>query len=166
MRGASSRRQDHMVLGGMMKALDRKLVDHVRRGAVVDLAGTGPVDDVAMSGWGRSRTISASVIRDIVRGHLAADADPRGLQLRGAHIEGRIDLDNINSGVLINLTDCLISGGIAAKDATLPGLYLTGCRLTHPILPALDAWDFTPDVGHGGYAAWVSVAGVVVRLFS
>lgn len=27
-------------------------------------------------------------------------------------------------------------------------------------------WDFTPDVGHGGYAAWVSVAGVGSRLFS
>ena len=36
-----------------------------------------------MRSWGKSRTILAAVIRDVLRGWLAADPDPHGLRLRG-----------------------------------------------------------------------------------
>jgi hypothetical protein len=45
--------------------------------------GQGPITP-----WGESRTCGASVIRDILRGRLAADPDLHGVRLRGASLTG------------------------------------------------------------------------------
>lgn len=74
--------------------LEQRLIDYVARGELLDLAGDEPVDETAMRSRDESRTIRAFVIRDIVRGRLVTDPDPRGLRLRGARIAGRIDLES------------------------------------------------------------------------
>jgi hypothetical protein len=58
--------------------LERRLVDYVTRGELLDLAGDEPTDEAAMRSWDNSRTIQASVLRDILRGRLARDPDPTG----------------------------------------------------------------------------------------
>ena len=92
-----------------------------------------------MRSWGDSRTCRATVIRDILRGRLAADPDPHGLRLRGARISGRLDLENLSTDVSLELSDCLLEEGVLARDARLASVGLTGCQLEHPAEPPLDA---------------------------
>jgi hypothetical protein len=119
--------------------VERRLVDYVTRGELLDLAGGEPLDDAAMRSWDGSRTVQAAVLRDILRGRLAPDPDPHGLRLRGARIAGRLDLENVTSGVGVELVDCLLGEGLVAGDARLSFLRLPGCRLEHPDQPPLDA---------------------------
>ena len=121
---------------------EQSLVDHVRRGDWLDLAAlniNGAVDETAMRSWDDSRTCRATVIRDILRGRLAADPDPHGLRLRGARISGRLDLENLTTEVNFELTDCLLEEGVLARDACMAFVGLTGCRLEHPAEPPMDA---------------------------
>jgi hypothetical protein len=69
--------------------VEELLVEHVGCGEWLDLAADDEaVDEAAMLSWGESRACRASVIRDILRGRLAADIDPHGVRLRGARIVG------------------------------------------------------------------------------
>jgi hypothetical protein len=111
--------------------VERRLVDHVTRGELLDLAGDGPVDEAAMRAWDSARTVRAAVLRDILRGRLAPDPDLHGLRLRGARIAGRIDLANLTTSLIAALYDCLLEEGLVARDATLPRLILSGCWLKH-----------------------------------
>jgi hypothetical protein len=126
--------------------VEQALVDHVTRGELLDLAAAEPVDEAAMRSWDSSRTIRAAVLRDILRGRLAPVADPHGLRLRGARIAGQLDLENLTTSVWVELYDCLLGEGLAARDATLPGLVLSGCRLEHPAEPPLAADRLTAAV--------------------
>ena len=132
---------------GGLTPVEQSLVDHVRRGERLDLAADDEaVDEAAMRSWGDSRTCRATVIRDILRGRLAADPDPHGLRLRGARISGRLDLENLTTDVNFELTDCLLEEGVLARDARLASVGLTGCRLEHPAKPPMDAARLTCSV--------------------
>jgi hypothetical protein len=112
--------------------VERRLVDHVTRGKLLDLAGGEPVDEAAMRSWDSTRTVRAVVVRDILRGRLAPNPDPHGLRLRGARIAGRLDLESLTTNVGVQLSYCLLDEGLVARDATLPLLVLSGCWLEHP----------------------------------
>jgi hypothetical protein len=129
-----------------LTSVEQALIEHVACGDVLDLAGDRPVDEAAMRAWDDTRTISATVIRDILRGRHVYDPDPHGLRLRGARIDGRLDVGNITSTIGIELTDCLLDHGVNARDATLFSLVLSGCRLSHPTEPPLDAERLTTTV--------------------
>ena len=125
---------------GGLTPVEQSLVEHVRRGEWLDLAADNEaVDEAAMRSWGDSRTCRATVIRDILRGRLAADPDPHGLRLRGARISGRLDLENLTTDVNFELTDCLLEEGILARDARLAsvGLMAAGSSTppSHPWTP-------------------------------
>jgi len=109
--------------------VEQRLIESVARGEVLDLAGDAPVDEAAMRSWGDERTISASVIRDLVRGRLVSEPDPRGLRLRGARIAGQVDLENITSDLALELRDCLLPSGLNLRKAQLLTLAVTGCRI-------------------------------------
>jgi hypothetical protein len=107
------------------------LVDHVRRGTVLDLADGEPVDPDVMRSWSASHDIDADVIRDILRGRLVTDPDPHGVRLRGARLIGRLDLEDLSTGVNLDLRECFLPEGLAAGDASLHALRLEGCLLEH-----------------------------------
>ena len=135
------------VPSGGLTSVEQSLVEHVGRGEWLDLAADDEaVDEAAMRSWGESRTCRATVIRDILRGRLAADPDPHGLRLRGARISGRLDLENLTTDVSLELTDCLLEEGILARDARLASVGLAGCQLEHPAEPPLDADRLTCSV--------------------
>ncbi len=90
-----------------------------------------------------SRTVRAWVLRDILRGRLAAAPDSHGVRLRSARITGRLDLDNITSAVSLGLNGCLLEQGVSACHAHLAAVDLSGCLLDHPTDPALDTEDLT-----------------------
>lgn len=119
--------------------VEQTLVDHIERGEVLDLAAGGPVDEPAMRSWDDAYRIRADVLRDVVRGRLSCDPDPRGLRLRGARITGHLDLCGVTSGLQLHLDSCLFEAGLDVTDARLSWLGLTRCRLEHPDGPALRA---------------------------
>ena len=132
------------VPSGELTSVEQSLVEHVGRGEWLDLAADDEaVDEAAMRSWGESRTCRAAVIRDILRGRLAADPDPHGLRLRGARISGRLDLENLTTDVSLELRDCLLEEGVFARDARLASVSLAGCQLEHPDEPPLDAEGLT-----------------------
>jgi hypothetical protein len=132
-----------VVAQGGLTSVEQSLVAHVFRGEPLDLIPDVPegvtIDEDTMRSWGPSKTCSATAIRDILRGQLAADPDPRGLQLRGAKITGRLDLENLSTKINFELTDCLLEEGIIAQEACMGSVRLRGCRIKHRAKPPLDA---------------------------
>jgi hypothetical protein len=124
--------------------VEQSLVEHVGRGEWLDLAADDEgIDETTMQSWGNSRTCRATVIREILRGRLAADPDPHGLRLRGARICDRLDLENLTTDINLELKDCLLDMGVVARNAQLASVVFTGSRLGHPTEPALDAASLT-----------------------
>jgi hypothetical protein len=116
-----------------LTSVEQSLVEHVGRGELLDLAADDEgIDEAAMRSWGESRTCRASVIRDVLLGRIAVNIDPHGVRLRGARITGQLDLENIVTDVWLELEDCLLDEGVVARDARLPGLWLSGCQIEHP----------------------------------
>jgi hypothetical protein len=72
-----------------LTSVEQSLVEHARRGELLDLAADDEgiadagIDEETMRSWGESRACRASVIRDILLRRLAADIDPHGVRLRG-----------------------------------------------------------------------------------
>ena len=127
--------------------MESSLVEHVGRGERLDLTTDGEaLDEAAMLSWSESQTCRASVIRDILRGRLAADPDPHGLRLRGARITGRLDLESLTTDVNLELTDCLLNEGVLAQDAHLACVFLVGCQIEHSDEPAIDGARLTCSV--------------------
>jgi hypothetical protein len=127
-----------------LTSVEQSLVEHVSRGELLDLAADDEaVDEAAMRSWGESRTCRASVIRDILRGRLAAEPDPHGLRLRGVRITGQLDLENLTTDVNLELEDCLLEEGLLARGARLASVSLAGCQFEHPAEPPLDGTRLT-----------------------
>jgi hypothetical protein len=150
--------------------VEQRLIDYVARGEVLDLAGDGPVDEAAMRSWGVDRTVSASVIRGLVRGRLASDPDPHGVRLRGARITGRIDLENITGDLWLELTECFLPAGVNLRNARLPGVALTGSRIEQPADsddPPVDADRFAAQaLGLDGVTVTADTPAGAVRLMN
>ncbi len=139
------------VEGLQSTSITNKLAEHLRRGELLDLAPDlalgSPVDAAVMMSWDGTHVIAANDIRELLRGRIVTDPDPRGLRLRAACIRGRLDLDNLTTTVKLTLLDCLLDEGITAQAAHLPGLSLRRCRLTHASEPALYADELRTDAG-------------------
>jgi hypothetical protein len=108
-----------------------------------------------MRSWDGTRVVAAQDIRELLRGRIVTDPDPRGLCLRDACIRGRLDLDHVTTTVKLTLVDCLLEEGITAQAAHLPGLSLRRCWLSHVSEPALYADELRTD-------ATVSLAGSTI----
>lgn len=65
-------------------------------------------------------------MRDLLRGRLLPDdgPHPHGLQLRGARIVGRIDLDGITTTIPLQLLSCYLPDGLDGRGCVLPSLGL------------------------------------------
>ncbi|MER6668256.1 hypothetical protein ABT256_27155 [Amycolatopsis japonica] len=138
------------------EGMEQRLLDAVRDGEVLDLTGDERVDPAEMPSWGSSRTVSAALIRDLVRGRRDVEVDPHGLRLRGARITGRLDLANIAGETRVELVDCFLPDGLDLRDGRLPGLVLDRSRFGHSAQdPPVDAERFTTSA--------MTMKGVVVN---
>src|ERR1035437_2933321 len=129
-----------------LNEVERRLIDSVACGIELDLAGAEQIDEAAMKRWGASKTVRASVIRDVLRGRHVKDPDPHGVQLRGAKIVGRLDLEGLTSGVSLTLTACHLNEGVNARGAQLPALGLRQCRAENQPGAPLDAERLSTQV--------------------
>jgi len=100
------------------------------------------------------------MIRQLLLGRVVTDPDPRGLRLRGARIQGVLDLEQLVTDVSLELADCLIEDGIRAHDARLRGLWLHRCRVNSVAAGDLFLNDGFTARGAGDHA--VGLAGAVI----
>jgi hypothetical protein len=131
------------------RAIVDRIAECLRRGELLDLApdlALGSLaDEGVMRSWDGTRSVAAEDLRNLLRGRVVTDPDPRGLRLRGARIRGRLDMDNLTTTVKLTLLDCLLDEGITAEAAHLTGLSLRRCLLTHLSKPALYADELRTD---------------------
>ncbi|WP_394616036.1 hypothetical protein JNUCC0626_41040 [Lentzea sp. JNUCC 0626] len=71
--------------------------------------------------------VPAALIRDLLLGR-HGELDPTGIQLKGARIEGVLDLDRTKPAVGLVFRDCTIEKPIEARYASLPDLVFIGGR--------------------------------------
>lgn len=71
--------------------------------------------------------VRADLIRELLLGRHGG-LDPRGVTLRGARIDGTLDLDQVDAVVGLHLVDCEIDKPIKARGARLPNLAFSGSR--------------------------------------
>lgn len=57
--------------------------------------------------------------------------DPIGIRVRGAVVEGRLNIDSISATHPLALDHCYLPHGLSARGTSVPGLTLRGCRLEH-----------------------------------
>ena len=97
-------------------------------GAQVDLrAGDSASDDPsAGAGWGAERTVRATVLYDL----LVSQPAPRAVVVRGARINGGLNLEAATLGCPLILEGCYFDGPINLRQARAENICLTGCQLT------------------------------------
>jgi hypothetical protein len=112
----------------------------LRSGEVVDLTAC------------TDRRVRAAILRDLLRERWptvlrAAEADPRGIHLVGAEIDGRLDLDHLETGLPLSLRGGRVAGGVTARFAHLRYLALRDLTLGTPDQPlaALDGTGLEVD---------------------
>ncbi|MDQ3765347.1 MAG: hypothetical protein M3460_28930 [Actinomycetota bacterium] len=63
-------------------SITNKLAEHLRRGELLDLAPDlalgSPADEAVMMSWDGTHSIAANDIRELLRGRIVTDPDPRG----------------------------------------------------------------------------------------
>jgi hypothetical protein len=102
----------------------------------------------------KGETITASSIRDLL---VEDRLDPRGIRLRGAHIDGTLDLSDIRSKCPLVLRDCRTGTPVLLDRAALSSVDLSG--LVAPAISAawlkLDHYLLLQDVRlDGGEDDW------------
>ena len=107
--------------------VEQLLIQAVESGTGLDLDAASGIQ--AIEAWGDERSVRASVIRDIMRGNLAKNPDPRGLILRGARIKGRLDLQHVVSTVPLAIAHCHLPDGADLSEAKLPTVVMDYCTL-------------------------------------
>ncbi|MBO1335079.1 hypothetical protein [Streptomyces sp. VRA16 Mangrove soil] len=128
-----------------LRPLERRLVVCAVRGEALDLLDGGEATVATMRGWGPDRRIRADVIRELLRGRHAEPVDPIGVRVRGAVVEGRLNLDSISATHPLGLDHCYLPHGLSARGAAVPGVTLRGCRLEGQDLSPLFAPGLTTD---------------------
>ncbi|SUS05175.1 conserved hypothetical protein [uncultured Defluviicoccus sp.] len=111
---------------------EQRVIAAAAAGAVCDFRVNNPAaDDPARAEtWGTERALRADVLRALCLG-LRPDwpLDPRGVQVRGARIDGALDLAAATVAVPLLFWDCAFTDAPIVRDATLKILSLVGSRL-------------------------------------
>lgn len=112
----------------MIEEWDDRLMKSLCSGEELDLSGARSCDPADADTWGDDRAIPAAILRQLLV-RQQADADPRGLQIRGARIVGDLDLGHVNVEYPIAFHDCRFDGDVVLEQATLRDVSLAGSHL-------------------------------------
>ncbi|UOZ09383.1 hypothetical protein [Amycolatopsis sp. WQ 127309] len=112
--------------------LEQQVVNTARRGEVARPAITMTVAELAVTDNPELR-IRADLIRELLRG-LHGDLDPRGIQIAGMRVVGKLDLEHLTALTGLDLHRCALPEGIVCRGADLRYLYLN-----HSLLAYLEA---------------------------
>jgi hypothetical protein len=89
------------------RAAERRLLDAIRARAICDFSDRTHISTTEMASWGPERTIRATLLRRLLTAE-GADYAKHGIQLRGAAIDGVLDLSDMNV-MPLELTQCRIA---------------------------------------------------------
>jgi hypothetical protein len=106
-----------------------RLLAAVKAGEIADYTfGVPSIDDVASgSKWGPERTIEARVIESLLtQADPARPIHPRGLRIKGARIEGTLNLRALKIACPLEFAGCFFESDIDCCDGSLHSLMLTG----------------------------------------
>jgi hypothetical protein len=111
------------------RAAERRLMDAIRAGDVCDFADGAEITATEMDSWGPERTVRAALLRRLLTTEDAPYAK-RGILLRGAAVEGVLDLKSIDV-MHLELRQCRLNTveALAATftgDASFEGVTFTG----------------------------------------
>jgi hypothetical protein len=95
--------------GTGMRPAELRLAAAVKAGEEVDLSAYPE----------HERTLRASVLREIMLSHVEDEQSPAGIRLRGAVIDGDLDLSDVRKAVAVDLISCQVSR-ICLHSANLP----------------------------------------------
>lgn len=100
----------------------------VRAGELVDLRTGTPERDDPVDGdaWGPERSLRAELLYDLL---VTSPAPPRAVVLRGARINGGLNLEAVRLPCALLLDSCFCDGPINFDEADAEAIRLTGCRL-------------------------------------
>lgn len=121
-----------MLEAGDLTERERELVAATEQGEILTCSDLPP-EELANS-EDPQHVIRAEVIREILRGRLAGEADPHGVRLNGARITGQLDLENLHTKLSLVLKGCVLDNRLVARDARLSTV-----RLERTQLPAFAA---------------------------
>jgi hypothetical protein len=100
-----------MVNFSKRRFVEKAVADSLRTGTVYGLLD-------AKSDW---PVVQASFIRRVLRGlDQNLVPDPQGLRLRHVRVDGRIDLDCIDTKISLELDECDLPEGLTAANARMP----------------------------------------------
>ena len=104
-----------------------RIASALRTGTPLDLLPGEAADVTSSDPWPQERWIPASALRAALL-TVPTDADPRGLTVRGACVEGRIDLDHALVSVSVTLDQCVLDGGLSGQDCRFKSLSILSSR--------------------------------------
>ena len=126
-----------------LSPVEALIAGHLEAGTRLDCIPGIPagerVPEETMRAWGPAQVVSSDFLRRLMRGLVVAAPDPHGIHIRGLRICGRLDLEDLDTRIGIVLLDCLLEEGLTSRDARLPVLRLSGCRVDHPDASVIDA---------------------------
>lgn len=109
---------------GNLTASEQMLLEALEAGAVF-----GP----ETQGSTARPVIRSEVIRNALRGvYQNLTPDPRGVRLENVRIEGRLDLDHLQTEIPLTLDRCSLSGGLTAERARLSVLRVQRMTIDRP----------------------------------
>ncbi|MBT0957439.1 hypothetical protein IV417_08575 [Alphaproteobacteria bacterium KMM 3653] len=72
--------------------------------------------------------VRAELLRALLMGGTEPELTQKGLRLRGAWVQGTLDLQGLDCAQDITLSACVMESGINLVNAGLRGLHISGCR--------------------------------------
>ncbi|GHG65830.1 hypothetical protein [Streptomyces griseocarneus] len=108
--------------------VEAQLRARVAGGRKLDLEPREHVTWEAMRAWGVERTISASALRKIILDS-SQPGNLRGVQLRGARILGRLDLEFVRLQSALVLEDCSFDGPVALDYSSASRICFLHCEM-------------------------------------
>lgn len=106
----------------------RRLRQAAQSGGTIDLAKGMSDREIDVGGtdfWSRDRRVPAAALRAVLLDSKLKTA-PRGLQLRGAHITGKMELDYLELPCRLRITFSRFDESPSFNHASVPGLILIG----------------------------------------
>jgi hypothetical protein len=120
---------------------ERRLVEAAQVGTLVDLCtGDAAIDAVANGcAWDADRVVRAELLTELLSGGRGSgDRSPRSVRLRGARIEGQLDLEARSVVCPLFLEECYLDRPINVIDAQIPALRLRRCLVPRVLGNRLD----------------------------
>lgn len=116
---------------GKLTSAENTLLTCVPNGEMADVSSGSPAGDEPANAddWGKDRDVRAELIRWLCVDRKATElVDAKGIQLKGARINGPFDLEDRNVPFALACVRCVFTDEINVRDAHINALNLDGTR--------------------------------------